>query len=132
MAVSERVLLQRFPQGVFIFFQVGGDILPLVALLLLASALLVPYVSLVLFSRGGIAGGPGACWASSVAGLSGSLAWYLLGYLPTSKSLVGFGAPGILGSVHPFVIGLLFSVAGMIAGILLERSPAPSEVPEQG
>lgn len=99
---------------------------------LLASALLVPYVSLVLFSRGGIAGGPAACWGSSLAGLSGSLGWYLLGYLPTSRGLVGFSAPGILGSVHPFVIGLLFSAAGMIAGILLERSPVPAEVPEKG
>jgi len=99
---------------------------------LLASALLVPYVSLVLFSRGGITGGSAACWGSSLAGLSGSLAWYGLGYLPTSKGLVGFGAPGMLGSVHPFVIGLLLSTGGMIAGILLERALRPMEIGENG
>jgi Na+/pantothenate symporter len=99
---------------------------------LLASALLVPYVSLVLFSRGGITGGSAACWGSSLAGLSGSLAWYGLGYLPTSKGLAGFGAPGMLGSVHPFVIGLLLSTGGMIAGILLERALRPMEIRENG
>jgi Na+/panthothenate symporter len=89
---------------------------------LLASAILVPYVSLVLFSRGGITGGAAACWGSSLAGLSGSLGWYLLGYLPTSKGLVGFAAPGILGSLHPFLVGLLLSGVGMMAGLLLERA----------
>jgi Na+/pantothenate symporter len=99
---------------------------------LLASALLVPYVSLVLFSRGGLTGGPAACWGSSLAGLSGSLAWYLLGYLPTSKGLVGFGAPGILGSLHPFLVGLLLSGVGMMAGILLEKVIRPMEIGENG
>ncbi len=98
---------------------------------LLASALLVPYVSLVLFSRGGITGGPAACWSSSLAGLSGSLAWYLFGYLPTSKALVGFGAPGLLGSIHPFIIGLLLSAGGMGVAILLERVSRSQEITEE-
>jgi Na+/proline symporter len=99
---------------------------------LLASAILVPYVSLVLFSRGGITGGATSCWCSSLSGLFGSLAWYVTGYLPTSRELVGFGAPGILGNIHPFLFGLLFSTAGMLAGLLLERARKVTEATERG
>ena len=65
-------------------------------------------------------------WGASAGGVLGAAAWYLAGYGPTAGKLTGLVAPGILGSLHPFAVGLLCSLGGLALGGLLERAPRAS------
>lgn len=75
---------------------------------LLACAIMVPYLGLLAF---GPKAGPKAALASSLGGFFGSIAWYAAGYSSTSASITGLSAPGLIGAIHPIVVGVLVSAA---------------------
>lgn len=84
---------------------------------LIASAIMVPYLALLIWGRQK----PIRGWLAVLFGLLGSLAWYAAGYQPTSLAISSLAAPGILGQIHPIVTGLIFSLAGFGLALLLER-----------
>ena len=93
---------------------------------LLASALMVPYLALLAWGKQR----PLRGWLSVLSGLSCALAWYALGFKSTSLGLTGLAAPGLLGSMHPLVIGLMASLAGFGLAMVLEKIlPALSSRP---
>jgi len=69
---------------------------------LVACAALVPYLA-TLALKGQAPSLP--TWASAVSGLASACAWHALAYAPTSLKLTGMAAPGLLGAIHPFLIG---------------------------
>lgn len=89
---------------------------------LLASAILIPYLMLVLFGRRNGA----QAWTASLVGLGSALGWYMLGYASTATGISGMCAPGILGALHPFMIGIPASMAGWFLGALI---PVPAKEP---
>lgn len=91
---------------------------------LLASAVLVPYLSLLI--RGNAAGGRAAT-LSSVGGFVSAVAWYAAGYTQASVSISGMSAPGLLGAIPPFAVGTAVSALLFIS--LAER---PKKVPAEG
>lgn len=95
---------------------------------LVASAMWVPYMALI-FRMPGLDGRSG--WLASVAGIAAALAWYVVGYTPTSMGYSGVSAGGLLGHVHPMLIGMLCSATGLMAGALwtwLQRKKAKAAV----
>ena len=84
---------------------------------LLASAMMVPYLALLAWGRQH----PLRGWLSAVGGLVSALAWYALGYKATSLGLSGLAAPGLLGAIHPMVIGIGASLVGFGLATTLER-----------
>ena len=86
---------------------------------LLACAIIVPYLALLIQ---GPKAGARAALSSSLLGFAGSIAWYFFAYASTSKNISGLAAPGLLGAMHPIVIGTLVSLAVFFA--LAERVPA--------
>lgn len=75
---------------------------------LLACAIMVPYLALLAF---GPKVGAGAALLSSAGGFFASVCWYLLAYAPTSRGISGLSAPGLLGAMHPLLIGIAASAA---------------------
>lgn len=73
---------------------------------LLACAIIIPY--LMLLTEGNKAGSRAAL-CSSLGGFFSSIIWYLTAYAPTSNTVTGFAAPGILGAIHPIIPGALCS-----------------------
>ncbi len=74
---------------------------------------------------------------SSVGGLAGTLAWYLLAYKPTSMGISGISAPGIIGAIHPILPGVaasfiafaLFAKKGTFTMPALSASAPEEEMP---
>lgn len=75
---------------------------------LLACSILVPYLALLIQ---GPRAGSSAALMSSLGGLAGTAAWYLLAYKPTSMGISGISAPGIIGAIHPILPGVAASFA---------------------
>ena len=77
---------------------------------LVAAAMWIPYLVLLLK-------GPGLParlgWSASLVGIVGSLAWYFLAYAPTSLKYTGLAVPGLVGHIHPMLVGMLCSAAGL-------------------
>jgi SSS family solute:Na+ symporter len=73
---------------------------------LLACAILVPYLALLIQ---GPKAGSSAALMSSLGGLAGTAAWYLLAYRSTSMGITGLSAPGIIGAIHPILPGVAAS-----------------------
>ena len=73
---------------------------------LLACAILVPYLALLI---PGPKAGSSAALMSSLGGLAGTAAWYLLAYRSTSMGITGLSAPGIIGAIHPILPGVAAS-----------------------
>lgn len=86
---------------------------------LVAGAMWVPYIALITL-------GPGidarSGWISSVAGTIAGIGWYALGYAPTSMALTGIAAAGLIGHIHPLIVGVLGSACGLGTGVLIERA----------
>jgi hypothetical protein len=55
---------------------------------------------------------------SSVCGLAGTIAWYILAYKPTSAGITGLFAPGVIGAIHPILPG---TVASFLAFALFAK-----------
>ena len=99
---------------------------------ILACSILVPYLALLIQ---GPKAGSKAAFSSSVLGLVGTLAWYLLAYKPTSMGISGISAPGIIGAIHPILPGvassftafILFAKKGTFTMPALSGSAAASE-----
>ena len=87
---------------------------------LLAAALMVPYLALLIWGRQS----PLRGWLPTLSGLGSALAWYAIGYGPTSRALTGLAAPGFWAALHPMVIGLTVSLAAFGVAVLCERRPA--------
>ena len=85
---------------------------------LLACAAIVPY--LMLLAEGPKAGARAALY-SSACGLAGSVIWFLAAYAPTSISITGLSAPGIMSAIHPIIPGTTASVCAFFALAALER-----------
>jgi SSS family solute:Na+ symporter len=72
---------------------------------------------------------------SSLGGLAGTAAWYLLAYRSTSMGITGLSAPGIIGAIHPILPGvassftafILFAKKGTFTMPALSGSAAASE-----
>ena len=92
---------------------------------LLACAAIVPY--LMLLAQGPKAGGK-AAFCSSLFGLAGSIIWFLAAYAPTSLSVSGISAPGILSAIHPIIPGTIFSAGAFFAAAGLERKRSSSHL----
>ncbi len=73
---------------------------------IIACSILVPYLMLLIQ---GPRAGAAAAVMSSVGGLAGTCAWYLLAYKSTSVGITGFSAPGVFGAIHPIVPGVMAS-----------------------
>ena len=77
---------------------------------IVAAAMWVPYIALLIH-------GPGLSsrlgWSAALVGLVGSLAWYFLAYAPTSLKYTGLAVPGLAGHIHPMLVGLICSAAGL-------------------
>jgi SSS family solute:Na+ symporter len=85
---------------------------------IVAAAMGVPYMALVIL-------GPGidarSGWSATLVGLVGAVAWYFAGYAPSSLQYTGLSAGGMLGYVHPMLIGMGCSAMGLLAGVALTR-----------
>lgn len=92
---------------------------------LLACAAIVPYLMLLIE---GPKAGANAAFCSSFFGLAGSVIWFLIAYAPTSVSITGFSAPGILSAIHPIVPGTLSSACAFFAAAILERRRGSSSL----
>lgn len=79
---------------------------------ILACTILVPYLALLIQ---GPKAGPRAAFISSLSGFTSTIVWYLLAYAPSSLKITGLAAPGLLGSLHPIIPGVLFSLTAFIA-----------------
>lgn len=96
------------------------------------SAVLVPYVALVVFGTRNAS----AAWCSAVGGLFACLFWYLCVYASTAVATpLPFLAESFSAQIPPFFIGLLFSLTGWTAGLTgaalaPSRRPAHSKKPE--
>ena len=87
---------------------------------IVAATMWVPYLALL--TKGpGLA--PGLGWASSLVGLAGALGWYFLAYAPTSLKYTSLAAPGLLGQIHPMIIGILASALGLGLARLSRTAP---------
>ena len=78
------------------------------------SAVLVPYLALVLFGKRHAL----AAWGSSLGGLGSCLFWYLCVYTPTAaiSPFATLMSPS-WGLIPPFFIGMIFAIVGWGAGI---------------
>ncbi|MDL2216922.1 sodium:solute symporter family protein, partial [Desulfovibrio sp. OttesenSCG-928-M14] len=85
---------------------------------LVAAAMWAPYIALLL---PGLNLDKRSGWISSLSGTAAALLWYFLGYAPTSMQYFGISAGGLLGHVHPMLVGILCSSAGLMLGLLLGR-----------
>ena len=89
---------------------------------LVAGAMWVPYIALISF-------GPvidrRSAWLSSLSGTIVSILWYAYGYAPTSTGFTGVSAPGLVGHIHPLIVGVLLSACGMAMGVALQRTRVP-------
>lgn len=85
---------------------------------LVAAAMWVPYMALVVM-------GPGidarSGWLATAFGIVSAAAWYFTGYAPSSLQYTGLCAPGLLGHVHPMLLGMGCSACGLALGLLLRR-----------
>jgi SSS family solute:Na+ symporter len=82
---------------------------------ILACTILVPYLALLIQ---GPRAGSRAALMSSVCGLLGTIAWYILAYKPTSAGITGLFAPGVIGAIHPILPG---TVASFLAFALFAK-----------
>ena len=84
------------------------------------SAVLVPYVALVLFEKRHTL----AAWGSFIGGLGSCLFWYLCVYTPTAaiSPFATLMSPS-WGQIPPFFIGMLFAAIGWAAGIAVSLIP---------
>jgi len=92
---------------------------------LLASAILVPYLALLVW---GDTLKKATFWGTSLSGLLPALAWYIVAFAPTSQKLTNINAPGIWGSIHPFFVGILFSLLGLLFFLTLERASEKASI----
>lgn len=85
---------------------------------LVAAAMWVPYMALVVL-------GPGvdvrSGWFSTIMGTVSSVLWYFMGYAPSSLQYTGISAPGLVGHIHPMLLGMACSFAGLSVGLLLRH-----------
>lgn len=86
---------------------------------LVAAAMWIPYMALVVMgtrldARTG--------WSASLCGTIGAVCWYVMGYAPTAMQYTGMAAPGILGHMHPMLIGAACSMTGLAAGLAARRA----------
>ncbi|MDR1045031.1 MAG: sodium:solute symporter family protein [Candidatus Adiutrix sp.] len=81
---------------------------------LVAAAMWAPYLALII-GGAGLARSLG--WSASLAGLVGALGWYFLAYAPTSLKYTGLAAPGLIGHLHPMLVGVICSAAGLGLGL---------------
>ena len=91
---------------------------------LLASAILIPYLALLIF---GDNLKKLTFWGTSLSGLIPALAWYALAFAPTSQKIMNLSAPGIIGSIHPFFVGIACSMLGF--GFFMTLEKAFSKIP---
>ena len=82
---------------------------------LVAAAMWIPYLALLIKGPGLT---PGLGWSASLVGMAGALGWYFLAYAPTSLKYTGLAVPGIAGHIHPMLIGMLSSAAGLGLALL--------------
>ncbi len=86
---------------------------------IVAAAMWVPYIALIMH-------GPGidsrTGWCAALAGTAGALCWYFMGYAPTSVQYTRLAAPGAAGHIHPMLVGMACSAAGLGLGFLLNRA----------
>lgn len=85
---------------------------------IVAAAMWAPYMALLL---PGLNLDKRTGWMSSLSGTVAALIWYFLGYAPTSMQYSGMSAGGLLEHVHPMLVGILCSSAGLILGLLLGK-----------
>lgn len=89
---------------------------------LVAAAMWVPYIALLVLGAGPSAGLDSRTgWISTLTGTGSAVAWYFLGYAPTSLKYSGLAASGLLGHLHPMLVGMLCSLCGLGLGLLLRR-----------
>ena len=93
---------------------------------IIASAVLVPYLTLI---RKGLSLPSSCAWISSVSGLVACLGWYLFATPSTSLKISGIAAPGLIGAIHPMIIGLVFSAIGMWIGLRLAKGKEQAPMP---
>jgi Na+/proline symporter len=92
---------------------------------LVAAATWLPYMALLV---GGVGIDARCGWMASLLGACGALGWYFLGYAPTSLGLSGMAAPGLVGHLHPMLVGISASACGLAAGFAMRRAPEPGAV----
>lgn len=86
---------------------------------LVAAAMWVPYMALIILGRNVDAR---SGWLATLFGTGSSVLWYFAGYAPSSLQYTGLAAPGLMGHVHPMLMGMLCSLAGLAVGLLLRRA----------
>lgn len=85
---------------------------------LVAAAMWVPYMALVILGRGVDAR---SGWLATLLGSTSAIAWYFLGYAPTSVGYTGLAVPGLAGHIHPMLLGMSCSAVGLGIGWVLRR-----------
>ena len=82
---------------------------------LVAAAMWVPYLALLVprlrpDARTG--------WLASVSGTLAAVVWYAAGYAPTAMKYSGLAAGGLLGHIHPMLVGMFVSACALGVGLL--------------
>lgn len=104
--------------------QMGGSLIAILCTTswsVVGSAVLVPYVGLVVFNKRSAA----AAWHSAVGGLFACLFWYLCVYKSTAIAPIPHLEATFAAQIPPFFAGLLFSVAGWWLGLAVTEVRVP-------
>ncbi len=91
---------------------------------IVAAAMWIPYMAL-LICKNGLDSRTG--WLSALIGTAGALFWYFAGYAPTAMKYTGIAASGLLGHMHPMLVGVVCSACGLGLGLLLKRNAVQAE-----
>lgn len=86
---------------------------------LIAASTWLPYIALLI---NGVGVDSRSGWLASLMGTLGAVCWYFLGYAPTSIGFSGLAAPGLLGQLHPMIVGISTSACGLALGLALRRA----------
>lgn len=92
---------------------------------LVAATTWLPYIALLI---NGVDIDSRSGWMASLMGTAGAVCWYFLGYAPTSLQFSGLSAPGIIGQLHPMLVGISASACGLGMGLAARRVRLPGMI----